>query len=130
MTLNDYIGKEYEDGARGPFRYDCWGLVREIRHEVYCLPLLPSHGHVRHTMPIEFTRAYQEVAKQMEVCNPCKLEAGAVAAVFRGRVCFHVAVVVEIDGDLAVMEINPNTNCRWLRIPDFERRYLKVVYYR
>ncbi|HAR44681.1 MAG TPA: hypothetical protein DCS05_00505 [Nitrospiraceae bacterium] len=118
---------EYEDGARGPAKYDCWGLARTIRHEVYGLPLLPSHGHVRHTMLREFNRCYQVTADTMQECAP---EVGAVAAVFRGPICVHVAVVVEIDGALAVMEINPTTNCRWLRVPDFERRYLKVKYYR
>lgn len=127
MTLNDYIGTEYEDGARGPGRLDCWGLVRSIRHNILGLPLLPSFGHVRHTMPREFTKSYREVAKTMTRCEP---EVGAIAAVFRGKICIHVAVVVEIDGDLAIMEICPKTNCRWLRIPDFERRYLKVIYYR
>lgn len=127
MTLNDFIGKQYEDGARGPEKHDCWSLVRSIRHEVYGLPLLPSFGHVRHTMPIEFTKAYREGVKGLQKCKP---EVGAVAAVLRGAICVHVAVVVEIGGELAVMEINPKTNCRWLRIPEFERQYLKVEYYR
>ncbi len=127
MTLNDYIGMEYEDGARGPEKFDCWGLTRAIRHEYLGLPLLPSFGHVRNTMPREFTKSYKAVAKTMTRCEP---EIGAIAAVFRGKICVHVAVVVEIDGDLAVIEINPDTNCRWLRIPDFERRYLKVIYFK
>ena len=126
-TLNYYIGLEYEDGARGPLKHDCWSLVRTIRHEYLCLPLLPSFGQIRHTMPIKFTRAYSDVAKTMIICKP---EVGAIAAVMRGKICIHVAVVVEIDGDLAIIEINPKTNCRWLRIPDFERRYLKVIYYK
>lgn len=126
-SLNDYIGLEYEDGARGPDKFDCWGLVRSIRREILGLPLLPAFGNVRHTMPIEFTKAYRSIARGMLICTP---EVGAIAAVFRGKICIHVAVVVEIDGDLAVMEINPQTNCRWLRIPDFERRYLKVIYYK
>lgn len=127
MNLNDYIGLEYEDGARGPLKHDCWSLVRSIRHKVLGLPLLPSFGHVRHTMPREFTRAYSNIAKNMIVCKP---EIGAIAAVMRGKVCVHVGIVVEIDNNLAVMEINPQTNCRWLRVPDFERRYLKVIYYK
>jgi len=127
MTLNDFIGMEYEDGARGPQKYDCWGLVRAIRQEVLNMPLLPSFGHVRHTMLREFNRCYQTTADTMQECKP---EVGTIAAVFRGPICVHVAVVVEIDGALAVMEINPTTNCRWLRVPDFERRYAKVKYYR
>lgn len=126
--LSKYLSATYEDGARGPDRYDCWGLVRAVRHELLGLPLLPSFGAVRNTMPAAFTRAYEEQAALMEECQP---EPGAIAAVFRGRIVIHVAVVIEVDGDLAVLEIrNDRTSARWLRIPDFESRYLRVIYYR
>lgn len=126
--LSKYLSATYEDGARGPDRYDCWGLVRAVRHELLGLPLLPSFGAVRNTMPAAFTRAYEEQAALMEECEP---EPGAIAAVFRGRIVIHVAVVIEVDGALAVLEIrNDRTSARWLRIPDFESRYLRVIYYR
>lgn len=126
--LSKYLTATYEDGARGPDRYDCWGLVRAARHELLGLPLLPSFGAVRNTMPAAFTRAYEEQAALMEECQP---EPGAIAAVFRGRIVIHVAVVIEVDGALAVLEIrNDRTSARWLRIPDFESRYLRVIYYR
>lgn len=126
--LSKYLSATYEDGARGPNRYDCWGLVRAVRHELLGLPLLPSFGAVRNTMPAAFTRAYEEQAALMEECQP---EPGAIAAVFRGRIVIHVAVVIEVDGALAVLEIrNDRTSARWLRIPDFESRYLRVIYYR
>lgn len=126
-SLNDYIGIQYEDGARGPDKLDCWGLVRLVRHEIFDLPLLPSFGHVRHTMPIEFTRAYSDIAKTMQICNP---EPGAIAAVMRGKICIHVACVVEISGSLAVIEINPKTNCRIIGLSDFQRQHPKAVYYK
>lgn len=126
--IEKYLNATYEDGARGPDRYDCWGLVRAVRHELLGLPLLPSFGAVRNTMPAAFTRAYEEQAALMEECQP---EPGAVAAVFRGRIVIHVAVIIEVDGALAVLEIrNDRTSARWLRIPDFESRYLRVIYYR
>ena len=126
--IEKYLNATYEDGARGPDRYDCWGLVRAVRHELLGLPLLPSFGAVRNTMPAAFTRAYEEQAALMEECQP---EPGAIAAVFRGRIVIHVAVVIEVDGGLAVLEIrNDRTSARWLRIPDFESRYLRVIYYR
>lgn len=126
--IGKYLNATYEDGARGPARYDCWGLVRAVRHELLGLPLLPSFGAVRNTMPAAFTRAYEEQAALMEECQP---EPGAIAAVFRGRIVIHVAVVIEVDGALAVLEIrNDRTSARWLRISDFESRYLRVIYYR
>lgn len=126
--LTKYLSATYEDGARGPDRYDCWGLVRAVRQELFGLPLLPSFGAVRNTMPAAFTRAYEEQAALMEECRP---EPGAIAAVFRGRIVIHVAVVVEIDGALAALEIrNDRTSARWMRLPDFEASYLRVIYYR
>ncbi len=125
MNINDYIGKQYEDGARGPDKHDCWSLVRTIRHAMG-YPLLPSFGNIRHTMPKEFTTACRSIARGMIAGEP---KIGSIAAVFRGKICIHVALVVEIEDKLAVIEINPDTNCRWLRLPEFEKRCLKVIYY-
>lgn len=125
--VDHYLRASYRDGARGPDEYDCWGLVREVRSAIYGKRLLPSWGHVRHDMAGEFTRAYREEAEQMAPCAP---EVGAIACVFRGSLCLHVAVVVEIDGELAILEMNPKRNCCWSRIPAWESRHLKFAYYR
>jgi hypothetical protein len=122
-----YLLAEYEDGARGPHKFDCWGLVREVRH-VHCgKRLLPSWGHLRNTQPKEFTQAYREESGRMDECLP---EPGAVAAVFRGLICIHVAVVVDLGEGLRVLEINPKRGARLMRVSDFEAQYLKVRYYR
>lgn len=126
--LLHYLTGEYEDGARGPRKWDCWGLCREVRHKHCGKRLLPSWGDIRSTQPKEFTRAYQEESAKMEECKP---ESGAIAAVFRGIICIHVAVVVDIpDMGLSVLEIGPKFGTRLLRVSDFERSYAKVVYYR
>lgn len=124
--VDHYLNATYEDGARGPDRYDCYGLAREVRHLQYGCRLLPELGHIRNTMPREFTRAYAKESADMRECKP---EPGAIAAVFRGILCVHVAVVVEIEDRLAALEINQRTGARWMRIPDFERQYLTVKYY-
>ena len=125
--LSGYLSASYEDGARGPDKYDCWGLVREVRHLHCGKHLLPSWGHVRNTMPREFTRAYTLESATMEPCRP---EIGAIAAVFRGRLVSHVGVVVEIEGRLAILDISPNCCARWWRVSEFERNFSKVTYYR
>ncbi|MCY1421578.1 hypothetical protein D9M71_372380 [compost metagenome] len=63
----------------------------------------------------------------MEQCAP---EVGAIAAVLHGALCVHVAVIIEVDGRLNALEINPKTGARRLTIPEFEGAYLKVCYYR
>ena len=121
-----YLSASYEDGGRGPALLDCWGLARLVRHEVYGLPLLPSWGYVRNTMPKEFTRAVSEGAAAMERCDP---EVGAIACVWRGLICIHVAVIVEVDGRLHGMEMKPiGATIKPLR--KFQDQYLTVSYHR
>jgi len=121
-----YLTAAYEDGGRGPVRFDCWGLARAARHEVYGLPLLPSWGDVRNTMPREFTRAVRHEAGAMERCAP---EVGAIACIWRGDICVHVALIVEVEGRLHGLEMKPSgATIKPLR--RFQDQYLKVSYHR
>ncbi|WKL53323.1 hypothetical protein Q1W70_01670 [Pseudomonas kielensis] len=124
--FDKYLSASYEDGGRSPARLDCWGLVRLVRHEVYGLPLLPSWGYVRNTMPKEFTRAVNEGAAAMERCEP---QIGAIACVWRGRICFHVAVIVEVDGRLHGMEMK-SSGATIKPLRKFQDQYLTVSYHR
>jgi hypothetical protein len=63
----------------------------------------------------------------MQQCQP---EPGAIACVFRGALMLHVGVVMEIEGRLEVLEINPKTGARRRKIKDFEAPYARVIYYR
>ncbi|MBA1249838.1 hypothetical protein [Pseudomonas luteola] len=130
MTLNDYLGAIYVDGARGEvvngvLQHDCWSLARAVRHEVYGMPLLPSWGHVRSTMPREFTRAAHECTDAMVRCEPC---VGAIACVWRGPLCVHVGVIVEVGGRLHGMEMTQQgVFIKPLRA--FQAKYLNVSYH-
>ena len=125
--INDYLSSVYVDGGREIGTLDCYGLARLVRHYHCGKRLLPSFGLIRNTQPKEFTLAYQEEAKNMQQCDP---ENGAIAAVFRGALCIHVAVIIEVDNELHALEINPKKGARLMRIPDFESQYLRVAYYR
>ena len=127
MTWVDhYLAATYEDGARGPDKYDCFGLVREVLHERCGWPLMPAFGGLRNTSPRLMTEAQRETVSSMRICQPAD---GVLACVFRGVLMVHVAVIIELDGALAALEINPKQGARWSRIPEFERQYLKVIYY-
>lgn len=125
--INQYLASRYEDGARGPDKYDCWGLVRDARHKHLGKALLPSWGSVRNTSPRDFTRAYLEGAETMEECAP---EQGAIAAVMHGRICTHVALVVGVSGRLFILETNRVRGPRWLPLYRFARDHLRVIYHR
>lgn len=126
--VNHYLAAKYQDGAREWLgkHYDCWSLVREVRH-LYCgKVLLPSWGHVRNYQAREFTRAYEAESAKLRACLP---EHGAIASAFRGRICHHVAVIVELAGQLYALEMTAGTGARIMRVSDFERQYLRVDYH-
>lgn len=125
--INKYLSSEYVDGGREVGALDCYGLARLVRHQHCGKRLLPSFGAIRNTQPKEFTRAYQQESAAMEECAP---EDGAIAAVFRGPLCIHVAVIIELENGLHALEINPKKGVRLLRVHDFESQYLRVIYYR
>lgn len=126
IDFGRYRRWQYEDGARGPDRIDCWGLVREVRHDLG-YPWLPAFAECRHTDPRGFTRAYERQAEQMQT-GPA--EEGAIAAAFRGRICVHVGIVVGVGGRPMVLDINPGRGVGVESLPDFEARFSEVLYYR
>ncbi|MNQ58060.1 hypothetical protein D3C85_722490 [compost metagenome] len=125
--INRYLCCQYVDGGRGPDVYDCWGLVRHVRHTELGMRELPSYGDLRNTSPRDFTRAYRTESALMEECEP---EHGAIAAVMVGQVCVHVAVVIEYHGVLLILEINPTRGPRKMPLLRWQRDHLRVTYHR
>jgi len=124
--LAKYMRAPYVDEARGPLAFDCWGLCRAIRTEVFGFAMLPSLGGVGRNRLRSNTKAYQELSRGMEECQP---EPGAIAAVFRSSQLAHVGVVFEVEGRLKVIDTNPG-GVRVRTVRDFESDYPKVVYYK
>ena len=117
MSLQRYLLASYRDGARGEVVdgvewHDCWSMARAARVELYGRCELPSWaGEYRHD-PDGFTGNYRAQAAAMtEVAEPVP---GAVIAVLRKRsgACVHVALVVENDGALCALDIEPKRGAR------------------
>lgn len=126
--FNRYLAAIYEDRGRELPRVDCWGLTRLARHELYGLPLLASFGGVIKTSAISFQRAYRrQVEAALEECQPF---AGAIAAGMDGDSCVHVALVIAKEGRLQVLEINPDSAARIVRLQDFMENFSRVIFYR
>jgi hypothetical protein len=125
--VNKYLSCAYEDGARGPDRFDCWGLVRTVRHIELGKRLLAEYGTLRHTDPREFTKAYEAESSVMELCEP---EPGAIASVLIGRICTHVAVVIDSPEGLRILEINPARGPRCLPLHKWVRDHSTVTFHR
>ncbi|ATW62314.1 hypothetical protein Psp6_00061 [Pseudomonas phage Psp6] len=118
----------YVDGGRGPVHFDCWGLTRHVRAAHLGCRELPSYGDLRNTDPRQFTKAYRTEAANMEECQP---EHGAIAAVIIGKVCMHVALVLELDpGELSILEINNGRPPRVLPLWLWRRDHVTVTYHR
>lgn len=129
--LEKYLFARYVDGGRGElvggaYEYDCWGLSCAVRQELLGLAPLPDAGVISRHRLRESAKSYRVYADLMPESQPIP---GALAAVMSGELCTHVGVVLELDGMLAVLEINPKSGCRWLRIGDFERAYYRVKYH-
>lgn len=124
--LLHYLQAPYELGARGPDTYDCWGQVREIRHLLCGKRLLPLYPSVNSRAPRAITKGWREVTADMRRCGP---EHGALVSVFRGKLCIHVAVVVEVPEGLRVVETNEHNGARIMRVEQFEQMYTRVEYH-
>jgi hypothetical protein len=125
--VNRYLECIYVDGGRTDTEMDCWQMVRTVRHKELGMRELPSYGHLRNDNPRDFTRAYIEQAAFMEPCEP---EHGAIASVMHGKVCVHVAVVLEHEGRLRILEINPVRGPRFMLLADWLKDHLTVTYHR
>jgi hypothetical protein len=123
-----YLSAIYEDGGRELPRLDCWGMTILARSELYGLPMLSSFGAVHRQNALGFQRAYRaEVERALEECQPFP---GAIAAALGGDVCTHVGLVIMRDGKLQVLETNPASGARVVRLQEFKDSYMKVVFYR
>lgn len=125
--MNRYLTTAYAPGGRGPDAFDCWGLVRDARHELLGRPLLPSHGAISPADKRGLTRACGEVVDQH--LHECLPRAGAIAAGWSGRVCVHVGLLIDVDGRLLVLETDEPTGPCLTRPYQFESRYTRVTYY-
>lgn len=124
--IEHYLSCRHEFGGRGPTAFDCWGLVRDVRANVFGWEWLPSYGAVEDGDKRQLTKACLAERVRFQEVSPVP---GAIATAWRGKLCVHVGVVINADGRLGVLETNPSTGPRWLSVADFERQYMKVIYY-
>ena len=110
-----------------PPLFNCWSLVRELRVELFDLPLLPLHGGIHADDKRELSKAAKSTIDSHLIES--KLQTGAIAAAYRASLCVHVGLVVEIDGKLHIAEIGSKTGFRILSVERFEASYTKVRYY-
>lgn len=130
MDLTDLLQVPYVPNGRLPTGADCYGLVRLARVHLFGKPWMPEHGAVEGSDKKALTRAMEYESVNYKPCRP---HPGAIACCYRGRLCTHIAIVVDIDGKRMVLETDEpgrgNHGARLVNLKQFERRFLKVVYY-
>ena len=123
-----YLRIPYVEGGRDESGMDCWAMARAVRHEVYHLPLLPSHSEVAPADKAAMTAVAQDIIDCTGL-KECTAQEGAIAAAWAGRRCVHVGIVVQADGRLWILETDEPTGPCLTPVRVFENRYTRVTYY-
>ncbi len=130
MTLEDLMSVPYEPNGRSKEGADCYGLVRMARVYLFGKPWMKSYTSVEGSDKQAMTNAMQKEAQSMRKVSA---RPGAIAAAWRGNLCTHIAIVVDVDGRRMILETDePNVTNHGPRLVDiryFEQRFLKVDYY-
>ncbi|WP_017346103.1 hypothetical protein [Pantoea sp. A4] len=124
INLDKYLSVTWQMGGRAYPVLDCYGLVHEVRRDLG-LPEWPLFEGI-----LKEGDAMGRACSDFQ-CNvkPCQPRQGAVAAVYTAGMVSHLGIVVEVAGQLQVMESNPKKNVTVLPVNRFERQYVKVEYY-
>lgn len=113
----------YLEGGREYPYFDCYGIVIAVRAHLG-LSELPPYAQIRKGQAM-----HEAVTGEIPNYRKCAPEHGAIAICWHGQLARHIGIVVELDGILRVMEINPRKNVTLPTVPVFERRYRKVEYF-
>lgn len=95
---SDYIGKKWVNGARGPDKFDCWGLCYYVLKKEYDTDV-PSYLGVDakdlSTTTVLLTAAMSTLTEWAQVDTP---EDGCIVAMGMGADVTHVGIYLDVDG--------------------------------
>lgn len=119
-----YLSVTWQKGGRVFPLLDCFGIVNEIRTDLD-MPKFPDFAGVTK----DDGGLNREAQAYMPNLTPCQPQPGALAMCYSGGMVTHVAVAVEVDGQLLVAECNPKNNVTFLPLSRFLRKFVKVEFY-
>ena len=126
--IDRFLKTHYVRGGRGPSGYDCWGILRDARRELFGRPELPMLRDAKPGDLRSITRAVESVS-QMEGFRPVDYRPGAIATAWMASLCVHVGLVVEVDGRILILETDEPTGPCLTAINRFQSRFTRVVFY-
>lgn len=123
-----YLKTRYVRGGRGPVDFDCWGLVRAARTDLFGRPLLPLlsgavPGNLR-----AITKAHADVYA-MHGFREVTARPGAIAEGWAASLCVHVGLVVEVDGRMLILETDHPGGACLTPINRFKTRFTRVLFF-
>ena len=68
--IQDYIGKPFIDGGRGPDNFDCWGLVKYIYEKEYKIYVEDYFISALDTLRVAETMATEKILKWEKINMP------------------------------------------------------------
>lgn len=128
MTIDDFLRTRYVKYGRVAPDLDCWGMTRLAKAHLFRGASLPSFDNINPLDKRSLTAAALGVREDggfVEV----EPRPGAIATAWRASLCVHVAIVVESDDRLWILETDEGMGPSLTRINVFEARYTRVIYY-
>ncbi|EOY5092697.1 TPA: nitrite transporter [Citrobacter amalonaticus] len=119
-----YLSVKWLKGGRVYPELDCFGGLNEVRRDIG-LPEWPDFAGVTKDNG-RLDREARKLMRFLRRCEPCE---GAGVAYYSGSTVAHVAVVVNINGQLYVAECNHKTNVTFLPLARFMRRFVKAEFW-
>ena len=121
--INGWLAIPYVAYGRGMEGSDCWGLVCIVREAVRG-DILPAFADIKGKRAL--THAAHDMIAQgwREVSKP---KVGTLVAVWRGALCMHIGIVIEIDGRMAVIDSDEKRGVAWKWLTDYLRQHAKVT---
>lgn len=127
MMDHAWLHIPYVEFGRDGQGADCWGLVRIARKSLRGDDL-DSYAQISPQDKVALTKAANAEIKAKRFA-PCEPKIGAIATVWRNVICYHVGIVIKLDGRFHVLDTTYKVGPRLRLLADFERRYSKVVYF-
>lgn len=125
--IERYRDIPYVKGGRDTNGLDCWGLVRLIREEIKG-QVMPLFSAVDPLDKRSLTKSSIQCIKELNL-KECNAAEYAIATGFRGKLCYHVGIVLSVDNKLVIAETDEPYGFSLTPINVFKSRYTQVKFY-
>jgi len=95
-----YIGRRWVSGARGPLTFDCWGLVWWIYKHHYAIELPEYPGLDAEN--IKLVGKLLTAGEKKEWTRILKPVDGCVVGMSQNKIFHHVGIYLDVDGGLVL----------------------------